>query len=92
MMKFNPTTQELFTNRKQLIKILACSFDLDWNTFDAESGSENSRSCSLCSHSVLDTASVDGATLLKIVAENPNICLKLNLDQHNIKIINNGVG
>lgn len=91
-MKFNAITQELFTDSGQLIKRLSCAFDIDWEALGAESGTVGSRKCSICSHSVLDTALVDGDTLLRTVIEKPATCLKVHIDQHNIKITNYGLG
>jgi hypothetical protein len=84
-MKFNPLTKEIFTDNDEFIKKLFCPLKLSWSSLQAKS--ETTRTCVHCHHTVLDTKFVTDEALLNVVRENPNTCLKVNLEQHNIKII-----
>lgn len=87
-MKFNPLTRELYTDKDELVKTLYCPFKMGWEDF--ESVSSNIRKCVTCDNEIVDTENLGDDTLLKIVRQNPNICLKVDLNQKNVNIISNG--
>ena len=39
---------------------------------------------------IIDTESLTDESLIHIVRQNPKTCLKIDLNQHNLKIISNG--
>lgn len=89
-MKFNPITKEVYTDKGEFIKKLSCPFRMNWN--DLEKGHNSvSRKCSNCDHSIVDTEVLSDNELLKMVKQDPETCLKIDLNQNNIKIISNGI-
>jgi hypothetical protein len=49
------------------------------------------RKCATCDHLIIDTEGMTDHELLKTVRQNPDTCLKVDLNQRNIKIISNGI-
>ena len=90
IMKFNPLSNELFTDKGTLIKRLSCPLGAKWKNLDPVNGVNDKRLCTACERSVLDTAFYDDDTLLVLLKKHPDTCLKVNLNQHNIKITPNG--
>lgn len=84
-MKFNPFTQELFTDKSEPIKQLSCPYKLNWDEMVVD-GSV-SRSCSICANSVIDTALLTDKEALALSTRNPKVCFSINPDQENIEII-----
>lgn len=74
-MKFNPTTQQLFTDDGILIKRLRCPFRLDWRKLRL-SDDPAARSCEVCEHLVTDTAHHSEEYLLTLMQNNPHACPK----------------
>lgn len=83
-MKFNPITNELFTDKGQYVKRLYCPYKVEWA--DMEKTSLSARKCSICKHDIIDTAFLTDEDLLKTVETNKNTCFKLNFYQHNLTI------
>lgn len=88
-MKFNPLTKDVFTDKDVFIKKLNCPFKMKWANLEATSTSN--RKCTNCNSIIIDTAVLTDDDLLEMVRKNPGTCLKIDLNQHNIKIISNGV-
>jgi hypothetical protein len=82
-MKFNPNTQQLFTDGGVLIKRLQCPFRLDWSKL-RPTDDPSVRSCEICQHTVTDTAHHSEEYLLTLMQENPHACLKVDLSQPNL--------
>ena len=88
-MKFNLISREVFTDQGEFLKKLDCPFKMDWESM-ANSG-EGHRKCSVCKHVVVDTEKFSDAELLALIKEDPKTCLKINLNQHNVILINDGL-
>jgi hypothetical protein len=88
-MKFNPITKDLYTDKGEFIKTMNCPYKMNWGNL--EEANLTSRKCSVCEHLVTDTQNFEDEEILKIVKQNPNSCLKIDLNQNNIKIISNGI-
>lgn len=86
-MKFDPLKKEVYTDNGELIKQLNCPFKINWDNLEATNSTM--RKCSICDHLIIDTEYISDDELLNMVAENPDTCLKIDLNQHNIKIITN---
>jgi len=86
-MMFNPQTLELFTDSGKLIKKLNCPFSMDWRDMEMAEDNDRARMCDRCTTPILDTAKYKDSELLKILVDKPNTCLKVDLNQDNIKII-----
>ncbi len=90
-MKFDPVSNQLFTNDGQFVKELRCHLGLNWNDLDPVEGTGLHRSCSKCQHPVLDTALLTDLDLLNRVRSAPDTCLMVDLDQTNLIIVPHAV-
>ncbi len=86
-MKINPITKELFTDEGTMIKRLHCPYNVRWDALESIHNIDTVKKCSICNHEILDTASLNDADIYRIVTNNPNTCLKVDLNQYNIRII-----
>ena len=87
-MIFNPITKSLFTDSGDLIKKLDCPFQIKWSSLAASKDGKKSRVCSVCDHSIVDTSKLTEQELLNIIKKKPDACLKVDLNQENIRITN----
>ena len=88
-MRFDPITKEVYTNNGEFIKKMDCPYKINWD--DLEATNSTSRKCSTCDHLIIDTQYLSDDELLKMVTQNPNTCLKIAYNQHNLRIISNGL-
>ena len=85
-MKFNPGTNELFTDSGELVKVLRCPLPIRWEQLTAEAG-EPHRSCAHCERSVLDTAVMSEEDVVAAVRADPLACLCVRAGQPNLTLI-----
>ncbi|MDP2385634.1 MAG: hypothetical protein Q8M29_04635 [Bacteroidota bacterium] len=90
-MKFNPITKELYKEDGSLIKKLNCPYKVSWDKLIPAKENPNAKLCSNCNHHIIDTSAYSDEELFSMVQSKPDTCLKINLNQNNIKIINNGI-
>ena len=89
-MKFNPITKILYTEDNKLIKKMYCPYpSLQWQDFSAINGSID-KMCDICEHRVVDAHDYTEEALFEFLQEDPNTCLKVDLNQKNIRIVHNG--
>ena len=88
-MKFDPLTKDIFTDKDEFVKTMNCPYKMSWDNLEATNSAL--RKCANCDHLIVDTEVLTDDDLLKIVRQNPDTCLKIDLNQHNIKIISNGI-
>ncbi|WP_395742172.1 hypothetical protein [Prosthecobacter sp.] len=84
-MKFNPHTQELFTEEGRLLKRLHCPFRLDWSKLGPTDDPADRR-CGICQHTVTDTAQRTEAEVVALLQGNPQACLQVDLSQKNLTL------
>ena len=84
-MKFNPITKELYTDKDDFIKSLHCPFKVRWELLDPNNS--YSKNCSHCERSIFDTQLFSDEEIYDMVKLNPNTCLKIDLNQNNIKVL-----
>jgi hypothetical protein len=89
-MKFNPITKDVFSDNGQFIKQLNCPFKKIWDNL-LNTNESHKKICDTCNHDIIDTSKFDDKKLIEIVKKNPDTCLKIDLNQHNIKIFTNGI-
>lgn len=87
-MKFNPLTNELFTDKNEYLKTLSCPFNLHWD--ELKPNGTLSKKCTVCENQVFDTSLFSDDKLKEIVEKNPKTCLTINANQDNIEIISDG--
>lgn len=88
-MKFNPITKELFTDSGQFIKRLFCPYKVYWENLLLNKENPATRFCSHCNHQIIDTAMISDTELLEVLRKDSETCLKVDLNQNNLKIILN---
>lgn len=88
-MKFDLLTKDIYTDKDEFVKTMNCPYKMNWDNL--ETTKSTLRKCTNCNHLIVDTESLTDDTLLKIVRQNPDTCLKIDLNQHNIKIVSNGI-
>lgn len=88
IMKFDPIKKELFTENGEFIKKMNCPYKVNWDNL--EKSNSLSRRCLNCDQQIVDTEHLSDDALLIMMRENPNTCLKINLNQNNIKVITSG--
>ena len=86
-MKYNPITQKLFTDDNVLIKKLHCPYRVRWNELTS-SESSGVRSCNICEKNITDTMLLTDQGVLRLTREDPGVCLKVDLNQENIRVVN----
>jgi hypothetical protein len=88
-MIFDISTKTLFSSDGKILKKLSCPKDIVWN--ELEKTSLKTRNCRICQTEVLDTAYLSENQIIQLLATNPNSCIRINIDQTNIKFIDNVV-
>lgn len=88
-MKFDPITKEIYTDKGEFVKRMNCPFKVIWDDLE-EINRSTLRKCSNCNRTIIDTEYLSDEGLLKMIGQNPDTCLKIDLNQHNIKLISNG--
>lgn len=88
-MKFDPLTKDIYTDKGVFIKTMNCPYKMTWDNLEITNSTM--RKCTNCDHLIVDTESISDEDLLKIVRQNPETCLKIDLNQHNLKIVSNGI-
>ncbi len=86
-LKFNPVTNQLFTDDGQLIKKLQCPYRIDWDSLEEDLGNAGNRKCSQCNHNIIDASNYPQEALVKMLGEAPNTCLKITLIDPNLQMI-----
>ena len=89
-MKFNPITKNLFTDNNVLIKNINCPFYMSWSGLSRTKAS-GVRSCNLCEKNITDTNGLTDEVVVEMVRLDSTICLKVNLNQTNIRVVNQEV-
>ena len=84
-MKINPSTKEIFTDAGAFIKRLHCPIHVKWKAMK-KMGMDR-RICFECNKTIHDTASLNDTDLVRLINNDPQACLRVNLNQENIKII-----
>lgn len=82
-MKFNPITNQLYTDDGAFIKKLHCPLNSQWEAMD-QSSEFRFRNCEGCRRPVYDTAFFKDHVLLQMVKDDPHTCLKVDLNQNNL--------
>jgi hypothetical protein len=88
-MKFDPITKDIYTDKDEFVKKMNCPYKMSWDNL--ETTNSTLRKCANCDHLIVDTEVLTDDDLLEIIRQNPDTCLKIDLNQHNIKIISNGI-
>ena len=86
-MKFNPITNRLYTDDSNLIKKMYCPYtSLRWSDLSEIDGSMD-RFCAICENAVVETKDMSDESLLALLQEKPDTCLKIDWNQENVRIV-----
>lgn len=85
-MQFNPISKRLYTDDGTLIKQLHCPLKMKWNALTLIKDITIARECMNCSNQVIDTAFFSDDELVTKVKSNTELCLKVNINQSNLKL------
>lgn len=86
-MIFKLTTKELFSDEGSFIKKLHCPYLMKWKNMNKINGVPD-RMCSVCDKTIFDTEAMSDKQVVSLVEKNSDACLKLNLNQKNISVVN----
>jgi hypothetical protein len=84
-MRYNPLTQELYTNTNILLKKLHCPLAKKWEHL-ANTSIAMAKTCSACNRAVYDTSKLSDSEVQAMLNEAPETCLKVDLEQSNLTI------
>jgi hypothetical protein len=85
-LKFNPITRRLYTDGGELIKQLRCPYRMAWDALvPTDKGSV--RQCQTCERPITDTVGMADDDVLAMVRTDPSACLKVSLDQANLRVV-----
>ncbi len=87
-MKFNPLTKDIYTDNDEFVKRMHCPFQMNWD--DLEHSRKAKPLCVNCNRFIIDTQELADDELLTIIKQNPEACLKVDLNQENLKIVTDG--
>jgi hypothetical protein len=88
-MKFDPLTKDIYTDKDEFVKTMNCPYKMSWDNLETTNSAL--RKCTNCDYLIVDTEALTDDDILNVVRQNPDTCLKIDLNQHNIKIISNGI-
>jgi hypothetical protein len=85
--KFNPIMKTLYTDEGVLIKKLECPRTVRWSELGS-AGVPGVNVCAVCERPIIDTDGVRDEAVLAMVRSDPATCLKVDLNQDNIRVVN----
>ncbi len=85
-MKLNMITRQLYTNDGTLLKKLHCPYGVTWQSL-TDTDSLDAKACDICKRIVYDTASMTDESVLRQVRQDHDTCLKVDLNQSNLRIV-----
>ena len=89
-MKYDPIKKQLFTDKGLLIKNLNCPIKMQWTQLKNNVSYKKNRLCEHCEQSIIDTSYYSDKKLYNMAQDNPDLCLKIDFNQNNIKLIAGG--
>jgi hypothetical protein len=84
-MKYNPITQELYTDAGTFLKQLHCPLAKKWEELEPTS-TKMAKSCNTCNKPVYDTSKFTDSEVQGMLNKAPETCLKVDLEQSNLTI------
>ncbi|MFA6246252.1 MAG: hypothetical protein WC615_04885 [Mucilaginibacter sp.] len=85
-MKYNPITKEIYTDADTFLKKLHCPFSKQWEELSVTDSLKKGKMCDQCQTTVFDTASLSETELQTLVNDQPQTCLKVDINQDNLTI------
>jgi len=85
-MIFKLSTKELFSDKGTFIKKLHCPYYIKWQELDDFKSSVH-KTCSICSKTIYNSINMSDHQIVDLVARDPEACLKIGLNQNNVKTV-----
>lgn len=85
-MKLNPITRRLYTDEGVLIKQLHCPYRMAWDAL-VPTDAAAVRRCQKCERPITDTVGMADDDVLAIVRQDPSACLRVSLEQANLRVV-----
>lgn len=89
-MRVNPLSKRLYTDEGVLIKQLHCPYRVSWDAL-VPTDETAVRRCQKCEKPITDTAGLTDHAVVAIVRADPSACLKVSLDQANLRVVHHDV-
>ena len=83
-LEFDPIHSILRDMHGHVLKKLVCPINKTWSGLTENSATASMRHCDNCEKSVTDTALLTYEQVVDAVRQDPNVCLRVRLDQDNI--------
>ena len=87
---FNPVSGQLFTEDGRFLKTLSCPVSRGRRELAPDANGPDLR-CASCQKTVLDTATRPAAEIVRLVESDSGVCLRVDLDQPNIRVVHKHV-
>ena len=85
--EFDPVHRMIRDARGRILKRVNCPRLKSWNRLAASGDNQvTERYCDSCDRAVLDTALMTGEEVVDAVTADPEICIRIRLDQDNVEI------
>jgi len=85
-MIFKLTTKELYSDKGVFIKKLHCPYRIKWQDLN-DLKHTNHKTCDSCNKTIYNTVEMNDQQIVELVAGDSKACLKISLNQNNIKTI-----
>lgn len=85
-MRFNPLTRNLYTDDGRLIKKLQCTYGRRWEEL-LQTGQTMVRYCDICDRDITNTKNMADEDVMRLVSHDPAICLRVSIDQSNVRVV-----
>lgn len=87
-MLYNPISKQLFSDSGSFIKQLYCPLQKRWEELESSENLQpiplKGRLCDSCNKSVIDTNLIKENELIELLKQDPQLCIKIDLNQENI--------
>ena len=84
-MKFNPITNELFTDGGLLLKKLHCPLNKQWENL-SQAIPLKGKLCDHCDKVIIDSSLLNEEDVAELMQNDPSTCLKVDINQENLII------
>lgn len=87
-MKFDPISKKVYTDQGKFLKKLHCPYQMTWDQLKEIDTKD--RFCGICKSRVVDSNDYSDQELFDIIQKNEETCLKIDLNQKNLRVITYG--
>jgi hypothetical protein len=85
-MIFKFATKELFSDKGVFIKKLHCPYRIKWQKLNNFKDTAH-RACNICDKTIYSSINMSDQQIVDLVAREPKACLKISLNQSNVKTV-----